>query len=144
QLTRVNCPEHRPCHALRSALDLQSNSMAQSKDQQIGAKELIEYLDTKSDFAFELRCLERLNQMGFSYHHGGSYVDPVTKKPRQFDIRVRKQSAKLRIRCADECKNLSPISPLLVMCAPRSLHESFHDLILSRDQPEHAEFYHQS
>jgi len=49
------------------------------QDVQIGEAELLEYLNTSSDFAFELRCLERLAKLGFDCQHGGSYTDPVTK-----------------------------------------------------------------
>jgi len=101
------------------------------KDVQIGEAELLEYLNTSSDFAFELRCLERLSKLGFDCQHGGSYTDPVTKKTRQFDIRAQKSNEKLHIRCAIECKNLPKWFPLLVMCVPRAQNESFHELILS-------------
>lgn len=109
--------------------------MAKLKNDQIGPPELIEFLDTSSDFGFELRCLERLGQLGFHCQHGGSYVDRVTHKTRQFDIRAHKDDGAdtLRIRCAIECKNLAGSFPLLIMCVPRSEEESFHELVLSFD-----------
>ncbi len=105
--------------------------MAKLIDVKISEAELIEYLNTSSDFAFELRCLEHLSKLGFDCQHGGSYTDPVTKKPRQFDIRAQKSQESRCVRCAIECKNLSESFPLLVMCVPRAQGESFHDLILS-------------
>ena len=112
--------------------------MAKLKNIPIGESDLVEYLDTASDFAFELRCLERLSGMGFQCEHGGSYTDPVTKKTRQFDIRARKCDGRICVWCAVECKCLSESFPLLVMCVPRLREESFHDLILSYD-PELVE-----
>jgi hypothetical protein len=105
--------------------------VAKLKDAAIGQADLLEYLNTSSDFAFELRCLERLSSLGFQCQHGGSYTDPVTKKTRQFDIRAQKSHEHLRVRCAVECKNLVASFPLLVMCVPRPADESFHELILS-------------
>jgi hypothetical protein len=107
--------------------------VAKLRNDPVGSREFIEFLNTTSDFAFELRCLERLSQVGFQCHHGGSYVDPVTKKPRQFDIRAQREDKILRVRCAVECKNLSPTFPLLIMCMPRALRESFHELVVSYD-----------
>lgn len=105
--------------------------MAKRKDAQIGQADLIEYLNTASDFAFELRCLERLTGLGFQCQHGGSYTDPVTKKTRQFDIRAQKSHEKLGVRCAIECKSVADSFPLLVMCVRRPADESFHELIRS-------------
>lgn len=105
--------------------------MAKLKDVTIDQADLIEYLNTSSDFAFELRCLERLTALGFQCQHGGSYTDSVTKKTRQFDIRAWKSHKKLHVQCAIECKNLTNSFPLLVMCVPRLANESFHELILS-------------
>src|SRR4051812_27954800 len=97
----------------------------------IGTSDLLEYLDTSSDFGFELRCLDQLNTLGFTCDHGGSYRDRVTSKVRQFDIRARRKSGRFRLQCAVECKNLVPSRPLLLMCVPRTPDESLHDLLLS-------------
>jgi len=108
--------------------------MPKLKKQPISAVELSEFLDTSSDFAFELRCLELLSELGFQCQHAGSYVDPITKKSRQVDIRAQKRSKiSFSVRLAVECKNLSDSFPLLMMCVPRSRDESFHELILSYD-----------
>jgi len=105
--------------------------MTKLNDAHIGQAELIEYLNTASDFAFELCCLERLTGLGFQCQHGGSYTDPVTKKTRQFDLRAQKSHEKLRVYCAIECKSLTYSFPLLIMCVPRPADESFHELIHS-------------
>ena len=96
--------------------------------------DLITYLDSYSDFAFELRCLELLTCNGFDCEHGGTYADPVTNKARQFDIRaVQSPKPFFRLRLAVECKNLSESSPLLVLRVPRSIRESFHQCIFSHE-----------
>lgn len=97
----------------------------------IDSKDLIEFLDTSSDFAFELRCAEKLVRLGFRTEHGGSYTDRVTGKPRQFDIRAQKENPPLCVCCAVECKNLAESYPLLTMCVPRAPNESFHELLLA-------------
>jgi hypothetical protein len=109
--------------------------VAKLKNDPIASADMIEFLDTSSDFAFELTCVNRLSELGFSCQHGGSYTDPVTKKARQFDIRARKDDDRqlLRVRCAIECKNLTKAFPLLVMCVPRARGESFHELLFSFD-----------
>jgi len=99
----------------------------------VGSTELIEFLNTSADFASELRCLQRLSALGFRCQHGGSYVDRVTSKHRQFDIRAFRENGPKRIRCALECKNLVDSFPLLIMCVPRERSESFHELVVSFD-----------
>ncbi len=108
-------------------------ALADNNESQIGVAELSEYLDDVSDFAFELRCLERMNKLGFLCQHGGSYTDPLTKKNREFDIRAQKEHGAIGVKCAIECKQISETHPLLVMCVPRSCDESYHELILSVD-----------
>ncbi len=49
--------------------------------QGIGAQELLAYLDSASDFAFELSVLNLLSEKGCRCEHGGSYEDSVTRKP---------------------------------------------------------------
>jgi hypothetical protein len=105
--------------------------VAKIKNTHIASGDLTEYLDTTSDFAFELRCLDRLSRVGFRCQHGGSYIDPVTKKPRQFDLRADISTGSRVVRCAIECKHLTPSFPLLMMCVPRMEDESFHDLLVS-------------
>jgi len=87
--------------------------------------------------------------------HGGTYTDPVTGKPRQFDYRcsltkvTRTQRLSIpaegytgseawepdnrttRMLLAVECKNLNPSFPLVVCGASREEGEAFQDLIYS-------------
>jgi hypothetical protein len=103
--------------------------MAKLKSDPIDVSDLVDYLDSTSDFDFELRCLQQLAKIGYECDHSGSYDDPITNKPRQFDIRARRQASDLQVLCAVECKNLKPHFPLLVMCTNRSRREAFHELI---------------
>jgi hypothetical protein len=63
--------------------------VARLKSDPIGVAELTKYLETESDFDFELRVLHSLQDIGVNCEHGGHYEDPVTKKSREFDIRLR-------------------------------------------------------
>src|SRR5687768_12307782 len=106
----------------------------------ITADELLAFVETSSDFAFELSILPLLAQHGFTFEHGGTYTDPHTDKPRQYDIRAAHVSTPLgprtltyAIRLAVECKNLQPNNPLLVSCVPRKEREAWEQLILAKE-----------
>jgi hypothetical protein len=64
--------------------------------------------------------------------HGGTYVDSVTTKPRQFDYRCWIQKGGARLVLAVECKNIDPRNPMIVCGTTRYSNESIHDLIESR------------
>jgi len=106
----------------------------------VTASEIKSVITAEDDFGHEmrvghiLRCIPELK-----WKHGGTYTDPLTKKPRQFDYRCSlvKQSAtheneSARLLLAVECKNLSPAVPLVVCGTKRSDNEAFHHLIQSR------------
>ena len=92
-------------------------------------QDLQEYLNGYSDFSFEIRALKMLRDHRIDCEHGGYYEDPVTGKPRQFDIRARVKNAadKRVLRMAVECKNLRENFPLLVSCVPRQADEALKD-----------------
>lgn len=61
--------------------------------------------------------------------HGGTYIDAVTQKTRQFDYRcqITKQHGRAHnVFLAAECKNLNPDLPLVVCGRPRTDEESYH------------------
>jgi len=97
----------------------------------LGAGELRSYLETLSDFAFELHVLNVLRSKGCRCEHGGSYDDPKTDKPRQFDIRAQWSSGARLVYLAIECKNIRPDRPLLVLRVPRQEAEAYHDVLIS-------------
>lgn len=105
--------------------------MAKLKSDPITQSDLIAFLDGHSDFSFEIETLNALVALGFSCDHAGTYDDPATQKPREYDIRATRQMGKLFLRLAVECKNLRPHYPLLVSCLPRRPEEAFHELSYS-------------
>jgi hypothetical protein len=52
------------------------------------AADLKEYLASADDFAFEREIYSVAKGLGFQVQHAGLYTDPVTGKPRQFDVRA--------------------------------------------------------
>jgi hypothetical protein len=98
--------------------------MPKLHDQAIEEKDITEYLALQSDFAFEVKTLSKLCELGFTCAHAGTYEDPLTGRVRQFDIRAikdRQLSATLcfRLLLSVECKNLRPNFPLLIHCMSR-------------------------
>jgi hypothetical protein len=105
--------------------------MPELKTDTIGESDIDTYIDTCSDFAFELKVLKTLHAHAFVCEHGGTYDDPVTQRPREFDIRATKDIGRFRIRLAVECKNIGANFPLLIVCLRRRLMESFHEVVHS-------------
>jgi hypothetical protein len=97
----------------------------------IEAADLSEYLKT-GDFQFELEVFQLCLKGGDVAEHGGTYQDPVTKKDRQFDIRMRVVKNPFVLKLAIECKKLTRSFPLLVSRVPRRKEENFHNIIISR------------
>lgn len=105
--------------------------MAKLRADPISQADLIEFLDDFSDFGFEVRVLRELIERDFKCQHGGTYVDPATGKPREFDIRAIRTFGRRILHLAVECKNLRENFPLLVSCVPRRSDEAFEDMIYS-------------
>jgi hypothetical protein len=108
--------------------------MRKPKDDPITAQDLADFLESNSDFAFEMRVVAQLRALGFECSHSGTYRDPVTDKIRQFDIRAIKDQGNSTLALAVECKNLRHNSPLLLSAVPRTTPESFHDLLVWNPQ----------
>ena len=104
--------------------------MPKLKNDIIKKDDLVDYLDSCSDFSFELSVLKMLRENDMSCEHGGLYEDPVTGKSREFDIRAIKTLANFRIRLAIECKNIREYFPVLVSCIPRHEVESYHQVAM--------------
>lgn len=104
--------------------------MAKLKTDQIEKSDLLEYLNSYSDFSFELGVLKMLRERGLECEHGGHYEDPVTNKSREFDIRAKKTIKQWRIRAAIECKNIREHFPILISCVPRHEQEAYHQIAL--------------
>ena len=60
--------------------------MAKLKNEPISKSDILEYLESSSDFAFEVSVLKKLVALGFVCEHSGTYEDPVTGKTRELGI----------------------------------------------------------
>jgi hypothetical protein len=101
-------------------------------------RDIEDYLRTRSDFDLELFVYRTLQECGCPATHGGTYIDPVAQKARQYDIRaiweLYKGDPKLpicRLALAVECKSLSSDAPLLLSRVPRPPEDAYHELIHS-------------
>jgi len=87
----------------------------------------------EDDFGHEMRVGHIIRSVpAILLQHGGTYTDPVTQKPRQFDYRCSLIKEATCLSLAVECKNLSPSVPLVVCGTKRRENEAFHDVIESR------------
>ena len=84
---------------------------------------------SKDDFAFEREIYSIAYGFRLQPEHAGLYEDPVTNKPRQFDIRCHATIKTQRIALAIECKRLNPTYPLLASCVPRATNEAQHQIL---------------
>jgi hypothetical protein len=89
----------------------------------------LEYIQTRDDFALELRLFREAKSLGFRAIHGGSYQDPFLSKTRQFDVRALSNVGGRYVAVAIESKSLQPSYPLLVSQVPRAPHEAFNDVL---------------
>jgi hypothetical protein len=107
--------------------------MAKLKTDPIKIGDMTEYLSGQDDFRLEIAVLRSFKSRELTVLHGGTYEDPVTKLPRQFDIRgtIRKNGRSVHL--AIECKNLKESFPLLVSTLPRTNEESFHEVVFSHE-----------
>ena len=110
--------------------------MARKSETPIGVADIREFLATQDDFALELAIYHQTKLLGLEVTHGGNYEDPVTKKPRQYDLRVFRAHGDNRIDLAIECKSLSPSFPLLISRIRRIPEESYHQVIWSHDDDD--------
>jgi hypothetical protein len=101
----------------------------QLREDPITEADLTAFAASDSDFAFEMRVLRQLRDLGFQCEHSGTYEDPVSGKLRQFDLRAKKIVGGVRLALAAECKNFRPYNPLLLSAVPRTSAESFHECI---------------
>lgn len=107
---------------------MQGEKMVKLLDQRIEKDDIEEYLNSYSDFSFEVKVLKNFISLGFDCEHSGTYEDPITKKTREFDIRAWKifninENTTFRLGIAVECKNIRKNFPLVVHCMPRTESE---------------------
>src|SRR4051812_45222497 len=87
--------------------------MSKRRDKEITAEDLGEYLNTQDDFDLELWVYRNAKERGLVASHGGTYDDPITQKPRQYDVRAESSVDHHGIALAIECKSLTTSYPLL-------------------------------
>jgi hypothetical protein len=109
--------------------------MAKLSEEPITREDVQVYLDSYSDFTFEINTLNLLTKLRFKCRHSGTYTDPVTQRMREFDIRAVANKKLLNdvffnLFLAVECKNLKKYFPLIVHCMPRTREESFEEMII--------------
>ena len=122
----------------------------------ISASEILSLMQREDDFGHEVRVGAAIRAVpGFAVQHSGTYMDPVTGKPRQFDYRcwLTKRDRHFRItfpthgaagketcEAVDqtsrltltvECKNLDSCFPLVVCGISRVGDEAYHELVRS-------------
>jgi hypothetical protein len=101
------------------------------------------YAAENTDFGFEMKVVRAFRYFEWEVEHTGTYVDPVSKKNREFDLRATNQFKKwpYSVYLAAECKNISPSCPLIVQAVQRTPRESFHEIIhfsMNGSQPQTA------
>jgi hypothetical protein len=111
--------------------------MPKISNHEININDVKEFVESESDFAFELRVLDKLRELSFVCEHSGTYEDPVSKKVREFDILARISKGNFNINLSVECKNLKKNFPLLVHCTSRTDAESYHEIILIDKRSSH-------
>jgi hypothetical protein len=101
----------------------------------ITASDIAQVVAQSDDFGFEMRVGTKLRSISaLTVHHGGTYVDSVTSKPRQFDYRCFYQRDYVRLALAVECKNIKVEEPLVISGTERKQEEAFHHLIRSANR----------
>lgn len=99
--------------------------------EELKKEDIKRYAAENTDFGFEMQVLRIFKAFHCEVEHSGTYTDPITKKNREFDLRVKiKRKNNPHVSwLAVECKNLSPSFPLVVQAVQRSAEEAFHDII---------------
>lgn len=90
----------------------------------VSPQDVISFMRTRSDFAFEMLVTSHVMTVAHRVEHGGSYDDPLTAKVRQFDIRAKFEDSDRTVMLAIECKNYDQ-GHLVVSTVPRRPVESW-------------------
>jgi hypothetical protein len=105
----------------------------------VTADDIDQYLNARDDFDLELFAYRQLQGHGFQADHGGTYIDPYTQKPRQYDVWARKH---FNLQCdlftTVECKSLSLEAPLIVSRVPRADDHVAFDMLKTWWRPENG------
>jgi len=111
---------------------LKLNKQVKNNSKVITAEDIKKHLESGDDFAFEVETYQRIIGPGFRGSFSGTYVDPVTGKSRQYDIRAEGVMDNDKpVLLAIECKRIDPEFPLVVSCVLREQQESYHQIFRS-------------
>lgn len=111
--------------------------MARLKTTPLTAADIDKCLLSESSFTFEMEILAQLVRLDVECEHSGTYVDPVTQKTRQFDIRGSKRVGRSGwLWLAVECKNIGAHCPLVAHTVPRKASEAFISGMVFDKRPE--------
>src|SRR5215471_79313 len=114
--------------------------MADDRSKPITKADVEKFIESVSDFSFEMKVLSVLSELGFKCRHAGTYRDPLTDKTRQFDVRATRSDQARDFTFVVECKNLREYCPLLVHTTDRTEQEAYHCLITRKlEQPSFPE-----
>jgi hypothetical protein len=106
----------------------------------MSAADVRAFVEANDDFSFEMKVAGLIRTaLGVEVFQGATYTDPVTLKPRQFDVRFRVQEERKTLYFAVECKNVDPAKPVIICGRPAESKESFHHIIVSRGQSPHVD-----
>jgi len=104
--------------------------------QDITADHIAQFLESRDDFDLELFANRELKEHHWRALHGGTYIDPFTNKPRQFDLQAWSRfPLHCEIFLAVECKSLSTENPLVVSRVPREAIDSYHNILRKTYRP---------
>ncbi len=108
------------------------------KNEPITESDITEYLDSNNDFKLELETYNLCKEFGLSATHAGTYEDPVTHKPRQYDIRAMFQNKSFFIKFSIECKNLKEWFPLIIHRTPLQNTEAYHEIVYNKEDDKES------
>lgn len=117
--------------------------MAKLRTDPIQVSDLRAFIAAESDFSFELEIYRLLKDLDLACSHGGSYDDPITDKPREFDLRAELTSEgiygqyRVRFCLPIECKNVREYYPILALCVPRSKKDAYNEFMQTSENNLH-------
>jgi hypothetical protein len=119
---------------LQIPVPLISDTWRMLKPVAITPAEIRNVVTREDDFGHEMRVGNVIrSSVDAQVRHAGTYTDPVTQKPRQFDYRCAITKGCARLCLAIECKNLSLSNPMVMCGTMRHESEAFHDLVEARN-----------
>jgi len=109
------------------------NTLSPSEKKPVTTLDIRRFVEENDDFGFEMKVAAEIkNTLPVDVFHGATYADPITEKPRQFDLRFRVKNDRKTLYFAVECKNIDLANPVVICGRIAESKENFHDIIVSR------------